>query len=65
MNIIINLYPYFSNKNLKNGGRITDPIALPDMAKPFAKPLYLTKYDVTIKIPGGKESPAPIPTNNP
>lgn len=48
-----------------NGGRIIDPNALPEMAIPLARPLSRTKYEVTMKTPGGNESPAPVPTRIP
>lgn len=42
-----------------------EPSALPEMAMPLAKPLRRTKYDVTMKTPGGNERPAPVPTSKP
>lgn len=35
------------------------------MATPLANPRYLTKYEVTKYIPGGKDNPAPNPTRIP
>lgn len=42
-----------------------EPKALPDIAIPLAKPRYFWKYEVTMKIPGGNESPAPVPKSKP
>lgn len=42
-----------------------DPRALPDMQRPFASPLSLTKYDVTMYTVGGNDNPAPVPTRTP
>lgn len=44
---------------------MTEPIALPDVHKPLANPLKRSKYVATINTPGGKASPAPIPTSTP
>lgn len=59
------LKPYVSKRNLKNGGKIIEPRALPEIAMPLARPLSRTKYEVTINTPGGNESPAPRPTRMP
>lgn len=42
-----------------------EPKALPEIAMPLANPRYFWKYEVTMKIPGGKDKPAPVPNRKP
>lgn len=42
-----------------------EPIELPEIQRPLAMPLYLSKYEVTMYTVGGNDRPAPVPTSIP